>query len=150
MKKFKFRLRALKKLREFREKKLKVELGNILREINNVEDRLRVIDDEVDEGYRSQESVLEEDTEGKLIKFYPMYFQGKAADKVKTNTKLDWLKDKYDEKMGELKIARGESKVIEKLEEKEHKTFKKLQDRKMQAELEETFQIMKLARGEKS
>ena len=149
MKKFKFRLEALKKLREFKEKRLKVELGEILREIRNVEDRLDEISHEVDEGYRSQETVLEEDTEGRLIKFYPMFFQGKAADRVKNKEKLKELNKKYNDKLEELKIARGETKVLEKLEEKEFTKFKKTQERKEQEELEETFQMMKLARGER-
>lgn len=149
MKKFKFRLEALQKLRDFKEKKLKIELGEILKEINAVEDRLTEIANEVEEGYRSQEQVLEDNTDGRLVKFYPIYFQGKSVDRAENIEKLELLRIKYVNKMEELKKARGESKVVEKLKEKDFKKFQRERDRKLQMELEETFQMMKLAQGEK-
>jgi flagellar biosynthesis chaperone FliJ len=40
MQKFKFKLDGLLKVREFNEKKIKIELGEILREITAVEDKI--------------------------------------------------------------------------------------------------------------
>jgi flagellar FliJ protein len=58
MKKFKFKLDALLKLREFNEKKIKVEWGEILKEINTTEELIAKMNRDIDEVYAMQEEMM--------------------------------------------------------------------------------------------
>ena len=65
MQKFKFKLDALLKVREFKEKKIKIELGEILKEIGLVENKITAANIAIDESYQAQETVLADPASGR-------------------------------------------------------------------------------------
>ncbi|MDH5581710.1 MAG: hypothetical protein OEY33_07370, partial [Bdellovibrionales bacterium] len=77
MKPFKFKLEGLLKLRKFKEDNQKIILGKIIKEINRLNDEITQLKQDIGVGYKSQEDVLKEKTDGKLLQFYPFYIQGK-------------------------------------------------------------------------
>tara|TARA_R110000868_G_scaffold10025_3_gene49203 strand:- start:2732 stop:3178 length:447 start_codon:yes stop_codon:yes gene_type:complete len=147
MKKHKFKLAAVLKLREAKEKKVKSELGEIVQEIQRVKERLQEIDNDVDVLYSSQEQSVQTPAAGRMIRFYPEAVRGLKADKVATENLLSALERRYQRKVEELKVAMGETKVMNKLKEKDFAAHKK---QVMKKELETLEEIIMLRPKENS
>ena len=141
MKKFKFKLEAVLKLREAKEKKLKTELGEIVQEIQSVKERMQEIDNDVEFLYTAHEECLSSPSQGHMLKFYPEAVQGLKADKESNKNLLAALQRRYERKVHELKLAMGETKVMNKMKEKEHTLYKKEVLKKEQNTLEEILMM---------
>lgn len=142
MQKFKFKLDGLLKVREFKEKRIKIELAEILKEIADVEDAIEKINLAVGEAYDAQEKFLTDASAGRMIQFFPMFIQGKKED-LKNRESLLWaLRKKYAAKVEELGKARGEVKVLENFKDKKKTEHHRAAVKKEQEEIEENF-IMK-------
>lgn len=141
MQKFKFKLDGLLKVREFKEKKIKIELGEILREITAVEDKIAAANAAIAETYDAQEAFMKDPSSGQMLQFFPLFIQGKKED-IKNKENLLWsLKKKYDKKIAELATARGEVKVMENYKEKEHTEYKRVKNKKEMENIEELLQM---------
>ena len=141
MQKFKFKLDGLLKVREFKEKKIKIELGEILREITAVEDKIAAANAAIAETYDAQEAFMKDPSSGQMLQFFPLFIQGKKED-IKNKENLMWsLKKKYDKKIAELATARGEVKVMENYKEKEHTEYKRVKNKKEMENIEELLQM---------
>ncbi len=139
--KFKFKLDGLLKVREFKEKKIKIELGEILKEISNVEDQIAAANKAIDETYVAQEELMKDPAAGQMIQFFPYFIQGKKED-IKNKENLLWsLKKKYDKKIAELAEARGEVKVLENFKDKKQVEWKKDKEKKEQEAIEEILMM---------
>lgn len=145
MQKFKFKLDALLKVREFKEKKIKIELGEILKEINDVEEKIRKANSAIDESYEAQEALMKDPTNSNMLRFFPYFVQGKKEE-IKNLENLLWaLRKKYDNKIHELALARGEVKIMENFKEKKKTEWTKLRDKKQQETIEELIQIRRMS-----
>ena len=89
MQKFKFKLDGLLKVREFKEKKIKIELGEILKEINIVEEGIAAANAAITETYDAQEAFMRDPSNGQMLQFFPMFIQGKKED-IKNKENLLW------------------------------------------------------------
>ncbi len=143
MKRFNFKLKGLLKIREVVEQKVKIELGEILQQINNLRDEIIVLNHDISEGYKSQESVSRNHATAKMLEFYPYFLEGKREHIKFRKDQIKQLQVKYDEKIEQLKKARADVKLIEKLKEKELKKYNKEKNRLEAATIEE-LNIMKL------
>lgn len=141
MQKFKFKLDGLLKVREFKEKKIKIELGEILREISAVEDKIRLANVAISETYEAQEQIMQDASQGQMLQFFPMFIQGKKED-IKNKENLLWsLKKKYDKKILELAEARGEVKIMENFKEKKKTEWTKEKNKKELEDIEENIMM---------
>ena len=141
MKKFKFKLDGLLKLREFNEKKIKIELGQILKEITTVEDRIAQINRDIDETYKAQEDFMRDPSSGAMLQFFPYYIQGRKED-IKNKESLLWaLRKKYQAKVEELASARGQVKVMENFKDKKQTEWRKERDKREQETIEEILMM---------
>ena len=139
--KFKFKLDGLLKVREFKEKKIKIELGEILKEISTVEEQIAAANKAIDETYVAQEELMKDPAAGQMIQFFPYFIQGKKED-IKNKENLLWsLKKKYDKKIAELAEARGEVKVLENFKDKKQVEWKKDKEKKEQEAIEEILMM---------
>jgi flagellar FliJ protein len=146
MAKYKFKLEALLKLRKFKEQQIKVELGRIVSEIQRVKNKIEDFKGHIGEAYEGQEKVLQSETSGEMIKFFPYFIEAKsAAIKSEVGT-LAELQEQYDLKIIEMKEARGETKVIDKLKEKDKSIFKKEKEKSEFAKIEE-MRILRQGNG---
>lgn len=140
-KKFKFKLDGLLKVREFNEKKLKIELGEILKEIRLVDDQIVAANKAIDETYKAQEDFMRDPAAGRMIQFFPYFIQGKKED-IKNKENLKWaLQKKYEKKTQELASARGEVKVLENFKDKKKEEWRKDKDKKEQEAIEEILMM---------
>ncbi len=150
MQKFKFKLDGLLKVREFKEKRLKVELGEILTQIQNVKDEIQTLNDNIVETYEAQEKFLADPSSGDMVKFFPRFIKTKKADIKNKENLLFALEKKFDQKQVEMGVARGEVKVIENLKEKKSTEHKKKAEKKFQEDVDELVQIRRLLKETKS
>ena len=137
MPKYKFKLEGLLKLRKFKEQQLKVELGRIVSEKLRVENRIVELSGHIGEAYEGQEKVLQGEANGEMIKFFPYFIEAKNAAISNEVEKVKALEEQYKEKVIEMKTARGETKVIDKLKEKDMNIFKKEKAKKDFGKIEE-------------
>lgn len=142
MQKFKFKLDGLLKVREFKEKKIKIELGEILKEMNDVEEKIALANTAISETYDAQEAFMQDSTSsGQMLQFFPLFIQGKKED-IKNKENLLWsLRKKYDKKIAELAQARGEVKIMENFKEKKHGEWSKEKNKKEQEAIEEILMM---------
>lgn len=145
MKGFKFKLSGLLKLREFKESTIKSQLGEILREINRIESKIQEIEDSIDESYKSQEDFLAQPASGQMIKFFPYFIQGRKEDLVVQNNLLRGLRTQYEQKLIELKRARGDVKVLENMKDKKKSEYKKSTNKKREADIEDVLNLRRLS-----
>lgn len=137
MKKFNFKLDGLLKVREFNEKKIKIELGEILKEINELEDKVLFANKSIDETYEAQEVAMRDVSSGRMMQFFPYFIQGKKED-IKNKETLLWaLRKKRGEKIAELATARGQVKIMENFKERKKGEWKKEKNKKEMEEIEE-------------
>jgi flagellar export protein FliJ len=139
-KKFIFKLNPVLKLRHFKEETIKLELGQIVSELNALKNKLSELDHNIDMGHQEIERLSSTTIIAAQIKFYPMYFSGIYAD-IEKHKKLLLLKEEeYNICLAKLAAAMGEVKVFEKLKEKEKNIHKKNIEKKQNMESEERFQ----------
>jgi len=148
MKKFKFKLDGLLKVREFNEKKIKIELGEILKEIGATEEQIAKMNRDIDETYKAQEELIATSADGRLLQFFPFYIQGRKED-IKNKENLLWsLRKKYDNKVQELAQARGQVKVLENFKDKKKVEWTKEKDKKELETIEELLMIRRTTSSE--
>jgi flagellar FliJ protein len=141
MQKFKFKLEAVLKMREFKEKKIKIELGEILKEISLVEEKIALANKAIDETYEAQETFMSDPSAGRMLQFFPYFIQGKKEE-IKNSDNLMWaLKKKYDAKILELATSRGEVKVMENFKDKKKGEWTKEYNKKQQEAIDELVMI---------
>lgn len=141
MKKYKFKLAAVLKLREAKEKRIKTELGDIVSEIQRVKERIQEIDNDVEILYTSQEECVSTPSQGRMLRFYPEAVQGLKSDREGNENLLAALERRYQRKVEELKIAMGETKVMNKMKEKDFAAHKKVVQKKELETLEEIIMM---------
>jgi flagellar FliJ protein len=147
-KKFKFKLEGLRSIRELKEKKVKNELGEILKEIEQTKAKIAQDQKDIEECYAAQESFLSEPATGQMVQFFPQYIQTKREDQKALGNVLTSLQRAYDEKIKELATAKGEVKVLDNLRDKQESEFDKLMKKKQQETLDE-FTMIKRYRESK-
>jgi flagellar FliJ protein len=141
MKKFKFRLDGLKKLRQFREHQTKIEIGMLNKEIESVKMAISKCHSDLDESYESLHQVVKSGANGRELQFYSFFNQGKRANIDQLENELHNLKAKHEKKMEVLLERRGESKVIQQLKDKEEASYKKEIDKKQEQERQDLYLI---------
>jgi len=141
MKKFDFRLQSLLRLRNFKEEKLKAEMGEIVSKMNNIRDDIMNLDQDIEDAYNAQNKFLNEKIGGQIIQFFGFYVKGKRDHiKVKKNEQ-EILKKKYEEKSIELAKAMGDVKVIENIKKKQFNQYRVDYNKKMQEDLEDLLRM---------
>lgn len=139
MKKFVFKLDALLKVREFAEKRVKAELGVILKQIQDNKEEIEKLDSYIDDTYEEQQAALTSGLTGRHAGFYS-WASEHNREQIRLRSELgEKLQRQYDQKLHELKIAMGEVTVVENMKTKHLEKFEKEQKRKEQEDLEEKF-----------
>jgi flagellar FliJ protein len=141
VKKFKYKLEALLKLRKFKESRLKVELGVINSDIAKTQDIIVELKKNIESTYKDQEEVLSSPTSGQMAQFYPRYIQGRREDIINRENLIYSLKKKYQNKLEELSLAMAETKVIQKMKDKDFQAYVKNRTKKENNDLEELYLI---------
>lgn len=147
MKKMMFRLEHVLRLREFEEKKAKLELGNVLGRISATNLEIEEAKNQIISSDAEFRDFLTTPRKVQEIRIFP-FIMDELQKKINIKKQdLILLNKELEEKKRNLKIAEGRLKVIEKLKEKQYEKFKKEIDKKYQNEIDD-HTIMRY--GEKS
>lgn len=140
MRKYEFRLDPVLKLRKLKEENCRMELGQLLMELNRIEDQLAHDRNEIDNYYKIQEGALQNGMRGGQVQAFPMLIAAKnrniellLADKKKQE-------DKVEAKKQELAQLRGDLKVMENLKQKSYDEWKKALNKEIDQKVEEQTQ----------
>jgi flagellar FliJ protein len=137
MKKFKFKLDSVLKLKNFKEEKIKTELGVIVANIHKCKAVMEKIKDDVNMAYKDQEAMLKKGASGQEVQFFAHFVKGKKEHMIFQQNTLKELNESYNLKINELKIIKGEVKIVENLKEKKKNEFYKEEEKKFQASIDE-------------
>ncbi|MCO4752986.1 MAG: hypothetical protein KC478_00820 [Bacteriovoracaceae bacterium] len=137
MKKYKFKLEALLKMRKLKEDQVKMEIGRLQTRKNELENEIHNQNAGIDQAYESQEVSVKAGATGLDLRFYPYFVEGKKAAIHMINVEIKELEEKLSEKFEELKIMRANVKVLEEMKEKNKKAHKKMSDKLMHQKIEE-------------
>ncbi len=149
IKRYAFRLEPVLKLRKLNEENCRMELGQLLMELNRIDDQLIYDQKEIEKYYAIQEGSLKNGMTGGQLQAFPMLVSGKERniellkrDRIKQEQKVETKKQ-------ELAILRGELKVVENLKEKDYNEWRKAANKEIDQKVEEQTQIWLNHRNEK-
>lgn len=148
MKKYKFKLEALLKIRKLKEETCKMEIGRIQVAITDLENEIVVHNQGIKEAFEDQEAALKAGMSGQELKFHPFFVQGKRANIKKIEGEIERLERLREKKLEELKYLRADVKVIDQMKEKDKLAHKKKVQKKQFNEIEEQIQNWKLTVGD--
>lgn len=137
MKKYKFKLEALLKMRKLEEDQCKLKIGKLQSKKTELLKELENQNEGINEAYRSQEATISAGASGLDLRFYPYFVQGKRAATAKLKKEVGHLDALLEEAYNELKQFRAKAKVLEEMKEKDHKAFKKKANKEEHQKIEE-------------
>ncbi len=138
---FKFKLEGLLKFRKLKEKNIKVELGKINQDIMNLKNEIVELKSGIEKSYILQEEVLSNNESHFPIEMFPSYVQAQRESIRNKEVLIRSLQKKYREKVNEMKIAMGETKIVHKIREKKIKEYKNKLEKKQWENIEEMLRM---------
>ena len=138
MKKFKFSLEALLKIKGFSEKKCKIELSELLRKKDELNLNIKKIDIEINNAYDFHK-MSDGKISGNFFSMLPDFLNGKRLILTQEEKKIRNLDELIELKKRELANIMGEIKRFSGLKEKELFNYKKHRNKKLDEEVEENY-----------
>jgi flagellar FliJ protein len=140
MKKYTFRLEPVLKVRKLKEENCRMELGQLLTQLNRIIDQLKHDEGDIGKYFTIQEAGLKTGMRASQLQAFPMLVAGKERNIQLLNRDKLKLEKSIEEKKQELAIARGELKVIENLKEKDYAEYRKATNKEIDQKVEEQTQ----------
>jgi flagellar FliJ protein len=140
MKKYTFRLEPVLKLRKLREENCRMELGQLLMELNRIEDQLVHDRKELDNYYKIQEGALKNGMSGSQLQAFPMLVAGKSRNIELLLESKKRQEEKVEQKKQELAQVKGDLKVIDNLKQKDFDEYRKALNKEIDQKVEEQTQ----------
>lgn len=140
MKRYQFRLDPVLKLRKLKEENCRMELGQLLMELNRIEDQLAHDKNEIDTYYKIQEGGLKNGMKGGQLQAFPMLIAAKTKNLELLERDKRRQQQKVDEKKQELAQLRGDLKVMESMKEKDFENYRKALNKEIDQKVEEQTQ----------
>jgi len=141
MQKYHFRLEAVLKLRRLKEENCRMELGQLIIQLNRLDQQLKHDREEIDNYFKIQESVLKTGMKGGQLQAFPMLVEAKNKNIQLLLRDRKFQEELINKKKNELAILRGDLKVIENMKEKDFTEWKKQVNKKIDEQVEEQTQI---------
>ncbi len=141
MKKYKFKLEGLLKIRSFKEEICKTEMGKLQKSISECKQSIHNEFEGIRAASSAHNRLLENGMGGREAQFFPRFIQGKEANIELLKKEIIRLQQLVEEKIKELAKLRADVKVIEKLKEKDFQSFKKEEFKKQELLREESILI---------
>ena len=144
MKRFKYKLDTVLKLRDFEKKKIELELGHLNKKIKSTEDlieeiysQLKLTQEEVNRGGKDRR------LDSSLIKYFPQFLKAKNQELKNEKEKLSSLLKERDVIIESLNVASGKVKILEKDKEKKRLNFLKDEMKKDESSREDLWNILR-------
>ncbi len=140
MKKYKFKLDALLKIRKIKEDQLKMQIGQVQVHITSLKKEVANHNSDIAEAFALQEQSLGGGASGLETRFHPYFVQGKRTHISKVEDEIEQFENKIEQMYLMLNKLRADVKVIEEMKDKDRKKYKKDLDKRMNADIEEQVQ----------
>lgn len=141
MKKYQFRLDPVLKIRKFKEETCRMELGQLLNELQRINDQLAHDQEQIDNYYKIQEGALQNGgMSASQLQAFPMLIAGKERNIELLNNAKRRQERLVEDKKRELAIMRGELKVIENMKAKDFEKYRKELNKEIDQKVEEQTQ----------
>lgn len=147
MKKYKFKLEALLKIRKLKEETCKMEIGRIQVEIGAKENEIKIHNEGIKEAFVGQERALKSGVLGHELRFHPYFVDGKRAHIKEIQKEIEQLKITRDEKFITLNHLRADVKVLDEMKQKKESEHRKKLAKKIDENIEEQVKNWKQILG---
>ena len=138
-----FKLESLLKLKKFKEREEKINLGKILKKIGEKEAKISYLNKSLEKIYMEQSSQMEKGIDGKDLRTYPIMIQS-LKDKINEHQgTLQQFKEKCEGCRKNLNTIMGEVKVLQKLKGEHQKKYYKYRNAKREREIEDIINMRK-------
>jgi flagellar export protein FliJ len=141
MKRYQFRLEAVRKVRTMNEETCRSALGLLMVERQNLVELIESIRNDIASAYKEQEQHLATGMRAGHLAFFPQSVSGREAKIKEVQNEMAKLDLKIEEKKIELNAKRAELKVVEKLKEKDFMEWKKKYNKETDLKVEEMVQL---------
>ena len=140
MKRYVFRLEAVLKVRKIKEENCRMELGELIAQLNRIEDQLSHERKEIASYFTIQEDSLKNGMKAGLLQAFPMLVAAKDKNIELLLRDRAEQEKRIEQKKQELAVLRGELKVIENLREKDYLEYRKALNKEIDQKVEEQTQ----------
>ena len=141
MKRYQFRLEAVRKVRSMKEELCRSELGLLMVERQNLVEQIETLRHDIESAYKEQEQHLAGGMKASHAAFFPMSVSGKEAKIKEVQNEMAALDVRIEEKKQELNQRRADLKLIENLKEKDFLAWKKAYNKETDLKVEEMVQL---------
>ncbi|MBY0518420.1 MAG: flagellar FliJ family protein [Bacteriovoracaceae bacterium] len=141
MKRYQFRLEAVRKVRSMNEEACRSALGLLMVERQNLVELIETITHDIENSYKEQELHLTTGMRAGHLAFFPQAVSGREAKIKEVQAEMAKLDIKIEEKKIELNTKRAELKVVENLKEKDFLDWKKKYNKETDLKVEEMVQL---------
>jgi flagellar FliJ protein len=141
MKRYQFRLEAVRKMRSMMEETCRSALGLLMVERQNLVELTESLQHDIENSYREQEALLTTGLKAGHAAFFPMMVSGKEARIKEVQKEMALLDERIEEKKRELTQRRADLKLIENLKEKDFQVWKKAYNKETDLKVEEMVQL---------
>ena len=141
MKRYQFRLEAVRKMRSMLEEACRSALGLLMVERQNLVELIETIKHDIQSTYAEQESTMAGGMKAGHAAFFPYAVAGKEARIKEVEKEIAALDIKIAEKNKELIQRRADLKLIENLREKDFQTWRKAYNKETDLKVEEMVQL---------
>jgi flagellar FliJ protein len=140
MKRYTFRLEPVLKVRRLKEENCRMQLGQLIGQLNLIESQLAHDRREIENYYKIQEASLQNGIRGDQIQAFPMLVAAKERNIQLLLRDKKHQEELIEEKKRELATLKGELKVIENLKEKDYNEYRKALNKEIDQKVEEQTQ----------
>jgi flagellar protein FliJ len=141
MKEYQFRLEPVLKVRKLKEENCRMELGQLLHELNRIVDQIAHDKNEVENYYTIQEGALKSGgMRGGQLQAFPMLLAAKEKNLQLLNRAKIQQERLIEEKKVELAKLKGELKVMENLKNNDYQEYRKALGKEIDQKVEEQTQ----------
>jgi flagellar export protein FliJ len=137
MKKYSFRLEAVLKLKKLKEENCRSELGQMIMQMQKIENQIEQNKLEIKKYFEIQENSLSSGVQANQIQAFPILIKGKELN----ITILDQDKIRHEKLIADKKIElaklRGDVKIFENMKQKDFDEFRKAYNKEMDQKVEE-------------
>ncbi len=140
MKKYTFRLEPVLKLRKLKEENCRMELGELLKELNRILDQITHDKEAIGQYAHLHEGSLKTGIKAGHLHIFPSMIEAKERNIELLEADKKKQEQRVEEKKQELAILRGDLKVIENMKEKNYDEYRKALNKEINQKVEEQTQ----------
>lgn len=117
-----------------------MELGQLLMQLNRIDDQLAHDKDEINTYYNIQEGGLRNGMTGGQLQAFPMLIAAKQENISRLERERKKQEQRVEEKKRELAQLKGDLKVMENLKDKDYEQYRKALNKEIDQKVEEQTQ----------